>query len=292
MIAPVPVTSTRLSQLLPALIGAASFGCADVMTKLVLEASADALTIALFRGVVGIPLLALWLTIGKRPAPLTPRERMISTGVGLLFAANVFCLFKALEVIDVPVAILTYFVYPLFTGLAAAATGMERLTWRGGAAAFVAFLGLALMIGAQPGGVALVGVAFALTAALCRVVTLLITRARLAHADPRLISWHSIVASTVAFAAAALATSNWQPPQTALGWSALVAGSVAMTIALLAVFISTMRVGPFRTALFMNLEPLVATLGSMLLLGEGITPLQALGGAVMIAALVAFQVRR
>ena len=42
----------------------------------------------------------------------------------------------------------------------------------------------------------------------------------------------------------------------------------------------------------MNLEPPLVAVGSALLLGEWITPLQALGGAVMIAALVAFQVRR
>jgi drug/metabolite transporter (DMT)-like permease len=42
----------------------------------------------------------------------------------------------------------------------------------------------------------------------------------------------------------------------------------------------------------MNLEPLLATIGSGIFLGESVTPLQALGGAVMIAALVAFQMRR
>jgi drug/metabolite transporter (DMT)-like permease len=65
-----------------------------------------------------------------------------------------------------------------------------------------------------------------------------------------------------------------------------------MAIAVLMIFISTVRIGPFRTALFMNLEPLLATIGSAIFLGEVITPLQALGGAVMIAALVAFQLRR
>jgi drug/metabolite transporter (DMT)-like permease len=42
----------------------------------------------------------------------------------------------------------------------------------------------------------------------------------------------------------------------------------------------------------MNLEPLLATLGSAWILGEAFTPLQALGGAVMIAALIVFQMRR
>ncbi len=53
-----------------------------------------------------------------------------------------------------------------------------------------------------------------------------------------------------------------------------------------------MRIGPFRTALLMNLEPLLATIGSALFLGEVITPLQAAGGTIMIAALVTFQLRR
>jgi drug/metabolite transporter (DMT)-like permease len=41
----------------------------------------------------------------------------------------------------------------------------------------------------------------------------------------------------------------------------------------------------------MNRKPLLATIGSAILLGEVITPLQALSGAVMIAALVVFQTK-
>jgi drug/metabolite transporter (DMT)-like permease len=87
-------------------------------------------------------------------------------------------------------------------------------------------------------------------------------------------------------------TANWRPPRSAAGWAAMLGSSVAMTIALLCIFISTASVGPFRTALFMNLEPLIATVGSAVFLGEGISGVQAVGGAVMIAALVAFQMRR
>jgi drug/metabolite transporter (DMT)-like permease len=52
------------------------------------------------------------------------------------------------------------------------------------------------------------------------------------------------------------------------------------------------RVGAFRTALIMNLEPLLATILSALLLGEVITPVQGLGAGIMLAALVAFQLWR
>jgi drug/metabolite transporter (DMT)-like permease len=263
-----------------------------VLSKFTLKSGADALTLSTFRGALGLVVMFAWLRFGQRPTALAPRERWISLGLGVVFAANIFLLFTALEAVEVPIAILTYFVYPLLTGLAAAATGLEKLTWRGAASAMVAFLGLALMIGAHPAGLAVWGIIAALGAAGCRVVMLLVTRAALQKADPRLITWYSLVSSTVLFVLASLATLDWQPPATAPGWVALVAVSVAVTTGMLGVFGSTVRIGPFRTALFMNLEPLLATIGSALLLGEVITPLQALGGAVMIGALVAFQLRR
>ena len=291
---PIPPTESRIgfAALLPAVIAATSFGCADVLTKLTLQSGADVLTTALFRGIVGLPLITAWLAVGARPAPLTPRAKFYALGLGVLFAANVYWLFRSLAVIDVPIAILTYFAYPLMTGLAAVALGLETLSPRGVLAALAAFGGLALMIGAHPAGLALAGILFALAAAVTRVIILLLTRAKLVGADARLITWYSLLAATAVFAAAALASWNWQPPQTPLGWGALIGSSVAMTIAVLAVFISTVRIGPFRSALFMNLEPMIATLGSALVLGEVITPLQTLGAAVMIGALVVFQARR
>src|SRR5262245_65631373 len=101
------------------------------------------------RAVVGLAMLFAWLGLVPPAAAFAHRARWISLGLGLFFAGNVFLLFKAIEAVEVPIAILTYFVYPLLTGLAAAASGLERVTWRGAAAAVAAFLGLALVIGAH-----------------------------------------------------------------------------------------------------------------------------------------------
>jgi probable blue pigment (indigoidine) exporter len=290
-----PVTShagSRLALIAPALLGATSFACADVLSKVVLNDGAGVLTVSTVRGLFGLAMMFVWLRLVPRPAPLSPRARSISLGVGVLFAGNVFLLFAAIEKVEVPIAILTYFVYPLLTGLAAAATGLDKLTWRGATAAIVAFLGLALMIGAHPTGLAVFGILAALAAACCRVVMLLVTRAALQDASPLLITWYSMLASSVLFLAILLATLEWQPPVSASGWVALIGLSVAVTTGILGVFASTVRIGPFHTALFMNLEPLLTAVGSALFLGEVITALQAFGGAVMIAALVAFQLRR
>lgn len=259
-----------------------------MLVKIIAAAHCDVLTMLSFRSVIGVAFMTAWLRFGPKPS-IDPRVRWISLGIGVLFTVLIYCLFKAIELNDVPTAVLTYFAYPLLTGLAAAATGLERLRWQGMACALAAFGGLAIMIGAHPAGLVLSGIAYALAAASCRTGVLIVTRAFLVGADARLTTWYSVIAQTVIFVALSVATQTWHPPQTDIGWAALIGMSLATTAGIVFIFVSTMRVGPFRTALIMNLEPLIAMVGSALVLGDVITPLQALGSGIMLAALVAFQ---
>jgi probable blue pigment (indigoidine) exporter len=245
----------------------------------------------LFRSVVGIIFVATWLRFGKRPYA-DARVRWISMAVGVMFTGLIYCLFKAIEAVDVSTAILSYFTYPVLTGLAASLLGIERLRWQGVLCALAAFLGLAIMIGAHPAGLAIAGVAYGIGAGCWRVGVLLTTRVYLIGADARLTTWYSMISSTALFVAASLVVRDWNLPQTGAGWVALVVMSLATTLGILLVFLSTVRIGPFRTALILNLEPLTATILGALVLGDVMTPLQGLGSAIMLGALVAFQLLR
>lgn len=268
-----------------------SLGVADILVKIVIAVGCDVLTMLSFRSIVGLAFVATWLRIGPKPKT-DARVRAISMGVGVLFAGLSFCLFKAIEAIDVPTAILSYFVYPLMTGITAALVGLEPLRWKGALCAVAAFCGLAIMIGAHPAGLAFVGVAYALGAACCRTGVLIVTRTYLVGADARLTTLYSVLASMVVFVGASLAARDINPPQTTAGWVSMVVLSLATTAGILFIFVSTMRIGPFRTALIMNLEPLIAMILSALFLGEVITPIQGLGSAIMLTALIAFQLWR
>jgi drug/metabolite transporter (DMT)-like permease len=287
-----PASQTRLAELGPGLVAAVSFALTDVFSKVAFLDGMDVLSLSTFRSMFSIMFMIGWLWWQPPPVPYTARQRWIALGVGILFAGIVFGLFQAIALATVPIAILSYFIYPLLTGIIGALIGIDKLGWRGAFAAVVAFAGLALIVGAQPGAAALGGIAFALGAGCLRTAVLLVTRAALAGADSRLLTWYSMVSSTAIFVVFSLATWNWNPPQTGTGWFALLVVSVAVTIAVLTLFMSINRIGPFRSALIMNLEPLLATVLSAPLLGEVITPLQGLGGAIMLAALVAFQLRR
>ncbi|MDE2582357.1 MAG: DMT family transporter, partial [Rhodospirillales bacterium] len=273
-------------------LAAASYGCSDVLGKIVFASGAAPLTISAVRGVVGIGIVLGWLRAVPPAVPYTARQRWIACGLGLLFAANVWGVLKAIQLVPVPIAILTYFIYPLLTGLVGAALGIEPLGPVGLAAALVAFGGLALMIGAAPMHLAPLGLACAVGGALCRVVTLLVTRARLMEADSRLTSWYSLFVSSAALLAIAAATGTWDMPGSVLGWWSFGGVTLFSTVSILALFASATRIGAFRTALVMNLEPVVSTLLSIVVLGELVTPLQLAGAATMIGALVAFQLWR
>ncbi len=278
--------------LLPGIVSALSYSAADVFGKVVFNDGMDVLSFVTTRGVLTVIFFWAWLRISPPTRRHTHRERLISISLGVMFAANIFGLLLAIKLLPLSIAILTYFIYPLLTGLAGAVTGIDRVGWRGLLAALAAFIGLAMMLGAQLGNLPLLGVACALGAAVLRVASLLITRTSLHGTDSRLNTWYSLVPSTAVFVVFSLAIGTWNLPQTTFGWVAFIGMSVTSTFSVLTLFISITRVGAFRTALIMNLEPLVSTLASVALLGEILRPIQALGGALMLVALCAFQLRR
>jgi drug/metabolite transporter (DMT)-like permease len=252
----------------------------------------DVITLVTLRGLLVVAFLWGWLRLAPPAVWHPPRQRWIAVGLGLLFGFTMFGLLQAIALLPVSIAILAYFVYPLGTGILGSLTGVDRLSWGALAAATAAFGGLALMLGADFGELSLLGLASSFGAALCRIVSLLLTRAYLNGTDARVTTWYSMVPSTAMFVLAALYIGEWHLPQTTAGWGAFIGVSAGSTLSTLLIYISTNRVGPFRTALVMNLEPLVTTLASVLLLGELLTPLQALGAGVMIAAMCAFQFAR
>lgn len=280
-----------MHRLAPGIAAGTALGISDVLAKIVLGAGVDVVSMLSFRSLVGLAFVATWFRFGARPAT-APGIRIVSLIIGVIFAGLIFCLFKAIETIDVPTAVLSYFTYPLLTGITASLFGLEPLRWKGILCAVAAFCGLALLINAHPPGLAFVGVIYAVGAACCRTGVLLLTRAYLVGADARLTTWYSMLSSTGIFVAASFASRAWTLPQTSVTWACLVALSFATTAAILFVFLSTVRIGPFRTAVIMHLEPLTATILSAVVLGDVITPVQGLGIAIMLAALIAFQLWR
>jgi len=128
-----------MHRLAPGVVAGTALGVSDVLAKVVLAGGVDVVSMLSFRSLVGLAFVATWFQFGGRPS-VSPGVRVVSMIVGIIFAGLIFFLFKAIETIDVPTAILSYFTYPLLTGLAAAFVGLEPLRWKGILCAVVARL--------------------------------------------------------------------------------------------------------------------------------------------------------
>lgn len=273
----------------PGVTAALSFSVTDILLKLVYADGMNVLTLVTLRGLLVVVFFWVWLRVQRPPVWHNARQRNIALGLGVLFAGTMFGLLQSIAMLPVSIAILAYFIYPLLTGIGGAITGVDRLGWRALLAALVAFAGLALMLGVDLDNLSLAGLGFAFGAAIFRVLSLLGTRAWLAGTDARVTTWYSMVPSTAIFLAAALAVGDWRFPHSSVGWWSFIGITVGSTLSTLLIYISTNRVGPFRTAFVMNLEPLVTAILSLILLGEVLTPVQMLGAVIMMGALCAFQ---
>lgn len=282
----------RLIDYGPGIGAALSFSVADVLSKVVFASGMDVLSLIAVRGILVAVAFWLWLRAAPPRVPHSPRARAISIGLGLLYAANTFLLMYAIQVLPLSIAILAYFIYPLATGIAAAAIGLEHVRWHSFVVALVAFGGLALMLNAQPGALAPIGLLAAFAAALTRVVGLLVTRAALGGTDARITTWYSLAPPAAVFALALLMRGTVHFPLTAAGWIGFFGMGITTTVSTLWVYVSTARVGAFRTALAMNLEPVLSSVLSFVLLGEAVTALQLVGGAVMVGALCGYNLSR
>ena len=124
-----------------------SFALTNTMAGLAYIDGSDPLTVATGRFIVPTVVLAviLWTT-GTRFS-LPKRDAYAAIGLGLITAAYSFAILSSIALLSVSLAVLIFFLFPLFTALIVAVMGWEKLTAATIAAAIVAFGGLALTLG-------------------------------------------------------------------------------------------------------------------------------------------------
>jgi drug/metabolite transporter (DMT)-like permease len=77
-------------------------------------------------------------------------------------------------------------------------------------------------------------------------------------------------------------TRTWNALEGLVGWVDFAGMTLTSMLSVLLIFVSVIRIGPFRTTLITNLEPLLSTPSSMALMGEVLTPVRAVGGVLML----------
>jgi drug/metabolite transporter (DMT)-like permease len=263
-----------------------------ICARLAFENGTNASTVVTLRCLFALVAFGIALRLRSGGEVTASRDRRFIVILGILFALNVYAFYKAIELLKVPLAVLTFYVYPLMTGVVSALAGLERMSGRLVAFGLVSLAGLALATGAAPESLDVLGVVLALVAAAIVATTLVLTARRVPHVDPLRRSYWMMLSTSVVIAAAMLGTGSFQWPNSVTGMAGIAGVCVFYAVGLIGLFTSATRIGPIRTAAMMNLEPVIAIALSTVVLNQGLSGLQYAGGVLVMVGVVGAQLSR
>lgn len=268
------------------------FGAAPTFARLAFDGGTGALTLQFARfAVAGVGLWLLLAVVGRRGRIPTHRLPLLAALVVLTSGAS-YGYMTSVRSVPVPVASLVFFTFPLMVGPLAHLIGDERLTLHRILALAVGFAGIALVL---EGGLAHadpVGLALAFGGGACVAVSFQVSRRLTADIPPILLT--ATVASASAIVCTLLLAMHGEinPPTSPRGWVGVLGNAVSYTVGLTCLFAAIRRLGSVRTAVAVNLEPVVSVALAAVVLNEALSGIQLVGGLVVITGILLAQGER
>lgn len=238
--------------------------------------------------------LAYLIILALTPSGFRPAKGDLwkTAGLGLLgiTAYQVFFI-QAISIMNASAAAIVMGTSPVFIALLSTAVGQEKIHWAGWLGIVLSFTGFFLVVSGENGGGGLTwkgarGAVLILLANVCWAGYTVFARPVLERNRPFQVSALATVLGTAVylpFSLRELARLDWAAI-TPLGWGAVAySGLVAITLCFALWYVSLKAVGSAKTGVYGNLTPIVAVVFAAVALGERLTSLQALGGAVTLA---------
>jgi drug/metabolite transporter (DMT)-like permease len=272
---------------------ATAFGAMAVLGKLAYDAGATVGTLLAVRFMLAAALF--WaLVLGSETArelrALGGRDVAVGLALGACgYAIQAGCYFTALERIDASLLSLLLYTFPAMVAIAAVALGRERMGARRVAALVLASGGLALVVaGAGTGALDPLGAALGLGAAVVYSTYILVSEGVVRRMTPRLLSALVCTGAAASLTVGSALLGQLRPGElTAAGWGWLACLAVVSTVAAVSLFFAGLeRVGPTTASILSTAEPVVTVLLAFLVFGELLGPVQLLGGALVLAAVL------
>lgn len=288
-------------------IAATGFGILGPLARFASDLGFTAVGFAFWRAAMSalalVGVLAVGVALRRVPSTqlgaISRAEWIQLAAMGGFVAGTTVSLFFAFERTTIATALIVFYTFPMWVAVAAVPVFGEHLGLRKLAAIGLSGVGLVLLL-ASPGssdGIDALGVALALLASLCQTGFALVGAGGFRSVPPlqsaallRLFSLGIYLVVLVPLLVIAGQGGSLVAPLGDPGaWLLiLLAGIVGAAIPAVLIIAGYRRLGPTRGAVLMLVEPVTGALLAMLLLSEQPTPLQLVGGALVLvgAALV------
>jgi drug/metabolite transporter (DMT)-like permease len=263
------------------------FGWAPIFGKLAYRAHVPPLTLAATRTVIAAGTLwGFYFVFWRRYITISWRDLAGAAGMGTINGLGSLFYYVGLERVDASLAQLLYALYPIwvFVFLSAAGHRVSRLALlRLG----LTLVGVYLLTYAGGVGMDWLGVMLMITSGAAYAWHLVVGQWTLVDVDSRTVTLYALTAMAVTVTVARLLSNQpWEPisPQ---GWrTILLLGLIPTALARLMVFTGLRLLGGVQASLLGVAELLVSLVMAFLILGERLTPVQWLGGGLMVLSVV------
>ena len=271
------------------IVSALAFAGNNVFAVMSYESGATPLTLITARMIFTLIALTLIMKLCGAAIPLPPRERKAALGLGLLNGTMAFCLMSAFDHVAVGLAILVFYLYPVFTALGAWLTGQEKLNAGLIVGLGGGFIGLALALEITGQSANAIGVGLAGFASVLMAATALLSARVLKTDNARSITLHMHISASILFIILILICVQIDLPTTMRGWVGFAGVPLFYTVAIVTFFAGIAHIGAVRASLVMNLEPVASIAIGFILLGQVLSPRQLLGATIVICAVTAIK---
>jgi len=276
------------------LLIATIFGSNHVAARIAFDHGTNVTTAVAFRSAGTALIVLMLLLFSGTSLKMGQRTFSHSVLIGLLVAVQSYCLYSAVALIPVALALLVFQTFPMLLSLISWLGGGERPSRRVLLAMPVALFGLALALDVygKSGDIAGrwaevgAGVLWALGASISFATAFFLITRWLGSMDGRVRSFlfMSVVAA-VTLAGGAVANA-FVLPADGTGWTALALLTLFYGTAITSTFVLLPKLGAVNNAAVLNFEP-IAVLGlAWLILDQSVAPLQILGAFIVVGSIV------
>ena len=297
-----PVTGVAI-----VLVAASLFGTLGPVSRFAYDAGMEPLAFVAWRGAIGFLATAAFVAwrIVRRGARLTrPSDldlgarRSLAVAAVMGFVLNL-CMFIAFDRITVALALLGFYTYPVMVAAGNVALGREPLDRPRVVALSLAVAGMVAVVASQldpSAGIRfdLIGVGLAIGAALSQAVFVLLSRTgyRAVPADQAMVVVLAVTVACsllVAVVSGAVGTLAYPVAAPSVVPLLVFTGLFAAAIPSMLFLTGIRLVGGTGAGILMLFEPVVGVALAAWLLGEGLAPIQVLGGLAILGAALILQ---